>query len=152
MKSYTVHVDIALPRDRVLELFDSTENLFKWQKGLQGFEHLSGEAGQEGATSKLVYKNGKQTIELTETITRRDLPEAFDGTYAWKGGMNTLENRFIELGPDSTRWESTCSYQLSNPMLKIMGALFPGMFRKQNQKFLDAFKAFAEDGKDVREG
>ena len=36
-------------------------------------------------------------------------------------------------------------------MIKVMGFPIPGMFRKQNQKWLDHLKAFAETGADVRE-
>lgn len=149
MKSYTVEIEINLPRDRVIELFDNPDNLKKWQPGLQSFEHVSGEPGQPGARSKLVYLNGKHRVELTETVTKRDLPDEFNGTYSWGGGENTLENRFIELGPDRTKWESTCSYEFSSFMLKMMGFLFPGMFKKQNMVFLRNFKAFCEDGHDV---
>ena len=152
MKPYTVEIEIALPRERVVELFDEPENLYKWQTGLQSFEHLSGEPGQVGATSKLVYLNGKHRIELLETITDRNLPDEFSGTYEWSGGRNTLQNRFIALGPDRTRWESTCDYEFKSLMLKAMGALLPGTFRKQNLSFLKNFKAFCEQGFDVRNG
>ena len=37
-------------------------------------------------------------------------------------------------------------------MLKMMGFFFPGMFRKQNLSFLQNFKAFAEEGRNVNEG
>jgi hypothetical protein len=46
MKPYTVEIEIDLQRDEVLELFDSVENLYKWQTGLQSFEHLSGNLGK----------------------------------------------------------------------------------------------------------
>jgi len=152
MKSYTVEIEIDLPRDRVIELFDNPENLLKWQKGLQSFEPVSGEPGQPGAKSKLVFLNGKHRIELIETITERNLPDEFNGTYEWKGGRNTLRNRFIRLGPDRTRWECTCEYQFSSFMLKTMGLLLPGMFRKQHLSFLKSFKAFAENGVNVNDG
>jgi len=151
MKPYTVSIDIELPRDRVIELFDDPDNLPKWQPGLQSFEHVSGDPGQPGAVSRLVYVNGRHRIELTETITKRDLPDHFDGRYEWSGGSNTLHNTFVELAPDRTRWESTCAYQLESLPLKIMGALAPGMFRKQNMTFLQNFKAFCEEGRDVRD-
>ena len=151
MKPYTCSVEIDLARDRVIELFDNPDNLYKWQPGLQSFEHVSGERGQPGATSKIVYLNGKHRIEMTEVVTARELPERFDGYYEWGGGRNTLENRFIEVGPERTRWESTCSYELRSFMIKVMGFLMPGMFRKQNQKWMDHFKAFCEHGTDVRE-
>ena len=149
MKPYTVSIDIEAPRARVLELFDNPDNLSAWQTGFQSFEHLSGEPGHVGARAKVVYVNGKHRIELIETITKRDLPDAFDGTYEWKGGSNTLENRFIEVGPSQTRWESRCDYTFHSFFLKAMGFFAPGMFRKQNMKFLKNFKAFVEEGKRV---
>ena len=151
LKPYTVAVEIDLPRTKVLELFDSSENLFKWQNGLQSFKHLSGEPGQVGAKSELVYFNDGKKIELVETITLRDFPDRFDGHYQWGGGSNHLENRFIELDENRTRWESTCSYEFSSLFLKLMGMVMPGAFKKQNQKFLDNFKDFCENGTSVQE-
>ncbi len=55
MKENTVSIEIDLPRYRVIALFDSPENLFKWQTGLQSFERLSGEPGHPGGKSKLVF-------------------------------------------------------------------------------------------------
>ena len=99
-----------------------------------------------------MFKNGRRTIELTEIITERNLPDEFNGRYEWSGGSNTLRNRFIELGPNRTRWESTCDYQLDSFLLKMMGFFLPGMFRSQNLMFLRNFKVFCEHGRDVREG
>jgi hypothetical protein len=152
MKEYTVEVEIALPRDRVIELFDNTDNLCKWQTGLRSFQHISGQSGQPGAKSKLIFVNGRHTIELIETVTVRNLPDEFSGTYEWPGGRNTLRNHFIELGPARTKWESTCAYEFSSVMLKMMGFFCPGMFRRQNLSFLRNFKAFAEEGRNANEG
>ena len=151
MKPYTVEIEIDLPRDRVVELFDDPDNLVKWQAGLQSFEHLSGEPGQPGAKSKLVFKVGKRNVELFETVTERNLPDEFNGMYEWRGGKNTLRNRFIELGPNRTKWESTCDYEFSGLMMKLMGFLFPGKFHEQNMSFLRSFKAFAEEGRTVND-
>ncbi|MEM9411823.1 MAG: SRPBCC family protein, partial [Planctomycetota bacterium] len=115
------------------------------------FEHLSGEPGHAGARSKMVYVNGKHRIELFETITLRNLPDQFDGVYDWGDGSNTLENRFIELAENRTRWESTCTYEFKTLFLKLMGWFLPGSFKKQNQKFLDNFKAFCEHGTSVQD-
>jgi len=91
-------------------------------------------------------------IELIETVTERKLPDEFNGTYEWPGGRNTLRHRFIELGPNRTRWESTCAYQFSSFLLKLIGFFCPGMFRKQNLRFLQNFKAFAEEGHNANAG
>lgn len=150
MKPYTVSIDISRSRAEVIELFDSTENLYCWQTGLQSVELVSGEPGAVGAKMLLVYQDGKRRIELTETITLVNLPDEFNGTYEWSGGMNTLVNRFIEIDANTTRWESTCAYKFSSIMMKGMGLLFPGKFREQNMGFLRNFKAFCESGHDVR--
>ena len=92
---YTLETEIHLPREEVIKLFDNQENCFKWQEGLQSFEHVSGEPGQPGAKSRLVYQMGKRRIEMMETITARNLPDEFRGTYDAKGVHNIVENRFI---------------------------------------------------------
>lgn len=142
---YTVEIDIDLPRDRVIELFDSPENLFKWQKGLLSFDHISGEPGQPGAKSKLVFKMGKRTIEMIETVTERNLPDEFNGTYDAKGVYNIVKNRFTDLGPDKTHWESECEFQFSG-FMKVVAFFMKGAFAKQSLKYMQDFKAFAEDG------
>lgn len=149
VKPYTVSVEIDLPRAKVIELFDNPDNMFHWQNGLQSYEHLSGQPGQPGAKSKLIYINGKHTIELIETIDRRELPERFDGSYEWGGGRNSLENRFVEIAPERTRWDSTCHYEMRTLFLKAMALLMPGSFKKENLKFMKNFKAFAETGATV---
>ena len=36
--------------------------------------------------------------------------------------------------------------------MRLVGLLMPGAFRKQSLEHMQDFKAFAEQGKDVREG
>ncbi len=136
-------VDIDLPWQRVVELFDDRDNLFRWQDGLQSFEHLSGEPGQVGAQSKLVYRQGKRDFELIETITERRLPEAFNGTYTHKGVHNEVRNRFVELGPDKTRWECENAFRFSG-FMRLMAPFIRGAIAKKTQHDLNAFKQFAE--------
>ena len=64
---YITEVTIRVPREKVIALFDSTENLYKWQPGLKGFEHLSGEPGKEGAESRMVFAGRKGDLVMTET-------------------------------------------------------------------------------------
>lgn len=141
---YTTEVIINLPRARVIELFDDSENLKKWQPGLESFKHVSGTPGQPGAKSKLLYKTGKREIELIETITSRNLPDEFSGTYEASGVFNTLINRFYEDGPDKTRWVTDSEFKFSGLMM-IMTLLMRGSFRKQTCKTMEGFKNFAEN-------
>ena len=147
---YSVEIEIDLPRDRVIELFDDTENLYKWQEGLLRFEPISGEPGQPGAKSKLAFRMGKRELEMVETITERALPDRFDGTYETKGVYNVVRNRFEALGPDRTRWVSENEFRFSG-FMKVIGFLMRGSFPKTSMKYLTNFKAFAEEGRDVRD-
>jgi hypothetical protein len=140
---YTNEAEINLPIDRVIELFDNPDNMKHWQPGLQSFEHISGTPGQPGAKSRLRYKMGKREVEMIETITKRDLPREFSGTYEAKGVLNIISNYFTPLGPGKTKWVTESEFRFSG-MMKLLGFLFPGMFKKQSQKFLDDFKKFAE--------
>ena len=145
---YSVDIELDLPRDQVIALFDNSDNMYKWQDGLQSFEHLSGEPGQVGAKSKLVFQMGKRTIEMIETITERNLPDQFNGTYEAKGVHNVVNNQFIELGPNLTKWISENEFQFQG-FMKLIGFFLKSAFPKQSLKYLNDFKAFAEQGTDV---
>ncbi len=140
---YTNEVIIDLPLKKVLELFDSEENMFKWQPELISFEHVSGEKGEVGAKSNLLYKMGKREVEMVETIIKKDLPGEFNFTYEAKGVWNEMKNSFEEVDPSKTKWISHSEFRFSG-FMKIIGFLMPGSFKKQSQLALDRFKAFAE--------
>jgi uncharacterized membrane protein len=140
---FTVEVTIDLPRERVMALFDDLDNLYKWQDGLRSFEHVSGEPGQVGARSKMVYDMGNRQVTMIETITSRNLPDEYAGTYEATGVLTSIRNRFYEDGPHRTRWVADHEYKFSGPM-KIMSLAIGGIFPRRTQETMDAFKAFAE--------
>ncbi|MBL1213699.1 MAG: SRPBCC family protein [Ignavibacteriae bacterium] len=140
---YNTEVVINLPIAKVIELFDNSDNMKKWQPELVSYEHLSGTPGEVGAKAKLNYKMNKREVEMIETITERDLPKKFSGTYEANGVMNYISNTFEEIEPGKTKWVAENEFQFKG-FMKLMGMLMPGAFKKQSQKYLDQFKAFAE--------
>jgi uncharacterized membrane protein len=140
---YTSSIEINLNRDKLLDLFDNTENLYKWQPDLKNFQHLSGEPGQKGAKSKLVYKMGKRDIEMIETITERKFPEIFIGTYIAKGVKNKVVNIFQEHGDSKTIWTTENEFKFSG-FMAIMSKFMNGAFKKQTEKTMNQFKEYAE--------
>jgi hypothetical protein len=52
---------------------------------------------------------------------------------------------------NSTKWRSESEFQFSNFMMKAMGFLMPGAFKKQSLKYINNFKAFAKNGTSVSE-
>ena len=140
---YSSSVTIQLPRDKVLELFDSTENLYKWQQGLKSFEHLDGDPGQEGASSRMVYDMNGRTVEMTEKVFRRNLPDELSFTYEAKSVWNSCENKFVEISTDTTRWDMENEFKCTG-FMRIITALMPGSFKKQTLADMNRFKQFAE--------
>ncbi|MGA6161357.1 SRPBCC family protein [Amycolatopsis magusensis] len=159
---YTNSIEIALPREQVAQLLTDPAHLPKWLRGMVLHEPVSGAHGQLGTKSRVVLQSGKRQIECTETITRRDpadlhgIPEGsvvhFDREIVGAGMWSVVRERLTEAGPEATLWVSESEYRFSGPLMRLMGLLLPGAFRKQSQRHLRDFRAFAEQGKDVREG
>lgn len=147
---YQCTIDIHLPRERVIALFDDPANLKRWQPTLRNFERLDGVPGTVGARSKLTYKNkeGGREMVMTETVTVRELPERFAGTYTMDGVWNLVDNRFTAVNADLTRWDAEVEFKFTNPFLSFLGWVIPGMFKNQTQKFMKQFKDFAENQTD----
>ena len=140
---YTVELTIGLPRERVIELFDDSDNLPKWQEGLRSFEHMSGEPGHPGARSRLLYDMGRRQVEMIETIEKRALPDEFSGIYEASGVWNRVENRFYDEGPDLTRWQIDTEFRFSGVM-KVLSLFMRSSFPKQTLETMEHFKEFAE--------
>lgn len=140
---YSCEVTINLPRQRVIELFDNPENLKHWMPGLISFEPVSGTPGQPGAISRLEFQMGKRKMVMTETITVRNLPHEFSGTYDVQNVYNEVKNYFEEVGPDKTRY-STNNYFKFTGVMKLFAFFMQGTFKKTSQDYLNRFKAFAE--------
>lgn len=139
---YACETTIDLPRDTVIALFDDPANLARWQPELESFTHVSGEPGRPGAKSRLVYRMGRRVVEMTETVTVRDLPDEFSGTYEAPGVFNTVRNRFEEVD-GRTRWTAESEFRFAG-MMRYFAWLMPGLFRRQTEKFMRQFKEFAE--------
>lgn len=148
---YTTEVQVNLPRQRFIEKMDNPANMKHWQKGLVDYKILSGEPGQEGSKMELRYKMGKRNMVLVETIIKNNFPYEFHATYDAKNVHNIQKNYFKDIDGHSTQWVSETEFQFSGFMMKTMGFLMPGAFKKQSKKYMQDFKAFAEDGISVAE-
>ncbi len=158
---YTVSIEIGLPRERVVQLLADPAQMPKWLRGMVLHEPLSGAHGQVGTTSRIVMQMGEQRIEGTETITRREPADLhaipggrvvhFEREIVVEGMWNAVRDRLTEAGPESTIWQSESEYRFSGFMMRMVGLLMPGAFRKQSRQHMQDFKAFAEQGKDVRD-
>lgn len=147
---YTTEVIINLPRSRVIELFDSTENMYKWQPGLKSFEHLDGQPGQEGARSKLIYEGRKGDLVMTETISKRDFPEEFHAKYESRGVYNEMYNYFKEQDLNTTLWTTESIFNFKG-LMALMAPFMKSAFTNNTLLSMERFKTFAEQAQSTQE-
>ncbi|MEQ9403468.1 MAG: SRPBCC family protein [Cyclobacteriaceae bacterium] len=138
-------IDIDQPLEIVTQFFANPDYLGEYQEGFVKKELISGVQGQEGAVSKMYYQNGKHEIELTETVTSNNLPESFEGHYHHKHMDNTMKCTFTALDENKTRYQAEIEYTRINwVMPRLIAILFPGMYKKPAQRWLNNFKRFVE--------
>jgi hypothetical protein len=157
---YTISMEIALPRSRVIPLLEDPAHRPKWLRGLVSHEPVRGVDGQVGTESRIVFLSGQQSIECTETITRREpanphdvTPETvihFEREIVAKGMWNAAREHLTESGPESTLWVSDNEYRFKG-LMRLAAPLMRGAFMKQSREHMEDFRAFAEHGTDVRE-
>lgn len=136
---------IALPIERVLELYQKQDDLKLWQTGFVSKELIKGLPGVTGTKSKIIYHNNNNVIELIETILPSESKNIFVALYEHKHMINTMTSRFSQLAPYKTQLDLEIHYtKFIGIIPKLMALLFPGVFKKQTQKMVDNFKIYAE--------
>lgn len=141
---YTCRIEIQVPIKDVVALWQDEYYFSKWQDGFESITHLSGTPNTKGATARLIF-NGKQRMELKETIIVNNLPNEKKALYVHKHMTNTQTTRFNKINEVTTQYISEVEYmQFNGLFIKLMARLLPNMFKKQSEKWMLQFKTFAE--------
>lgn len=142
---YKGSVIIHKPREIVTTLFIDPNYNKEYQDGFVKKELISGNLGQNGAKSKMYYSDGKRDMVLTETIIKNDLPSSFEAFYHHKHMDNTMKCTFIEINSQKTEYKYEYEYTRINWFLpKLLAILFPSIYKKQGDKWMQQFKEFVE--------
>lgn len=145
MMKFKGSIEIKKPILLVTELFADTNSLKEYQDGFVRKELVSGQEGKNGAISKMYYKYGSRDMILTETIINNNLPDSFEAFYHHKHMDNTMKCQFKALDTNLTKYEYEFEYTRMNWIMpKLIAILFPGMYRKQGEKWIRQFKEFVE--------
>ena len=134
---------IDADQDSVWAAFDNAENMKAWQPTLESFALRSGEAGQPGAVTELVYDENGRKVTLLETITERREPHFLAGTYESDIGNALIVNHFEDAGDGRTRW-SMYGNQSFKGVFRVISIFFGGSIRKRNEEMMNNFKLLAE--------
>lgn len=142
---FTCKTYINLPRSEVVKLWDNDNNFKEWQDGFVKIEYLFGEPRATGSQARIFLEQGKQKLELLETVIANYLPNELKAKYEHTHMTNTLTTRFKSVSEHKTEYIAEIEYTKFNGFMpKLMAFLFPGMFKRQTQKWLNQFKRFAE--------
>jgi uncharacterized protein YndB with AHSA1/START domain len=123
---------IDADRETVWRAFDNPDNMTRWQPTLKSVTHKSGDPGQPGALSELVYDENGRDVVMTERITERRDPDFLAGSYESNWGTTVIVNHFEKAGDGQTRWISYSRHSFKGVMRFL--ALF---MRKSICKRLD---------------
>ena len=146
---YTCSTEINLSLRRTAELWNDDTHFSKWQDDFQSIELISGKKNTVGAKSKILF-NGKQKMELIETVLISDLPKEKKAMYEHIHMSNTQHTEFTVINPNTTLFTSTVEYtQFNKLMIRIFAKLFPKVFKKQSERWMSQFKTFAENHKEA---
>lgn len=138
-------VEINKPKELVARLFEDPDHLHEYQDGFVRKELVEGNQGMEGAVSTIYYKYGKRDMVLTETVILNQLPDSFEAFYHHEHMDNKMKCQFTALDENRTRYDYEFEYtRIDWFMPKLMAILFPGMYRKQGEKWMRQFKEFVE--------
>ena len=94
-----VIIDAAI--DAVWQAFDDPGNARRWQPTLDSVKHESGERGQPGAVSSLVYADGDVVMQ---TVTERREPHFMAMSRESARGASIVVNHFEALDEGRTKW------------------------------------------------
>lgn len=133
------------------ELLINKDNNKHWQEGLLDITLLEGESNEVGARYQLTFQMGKREMKMLETITEKNFPHSITYEYKADAMWNKLKMELEAIDAFRTKVTSISEFKGQNFMMKAMLFLAPGMFKKQTQKYLVAFKDFAENGTSVSE-
>lgn len=143
---YTKEIKVNVPIDEFVQKLDNIDNLKHWQRGLISAEHISGDLRLFGDKMRLIYRFGSRTLEITETITKRNLPNEFHANYKSKTSQNLQQNFYKKTNDGFTMWTSHNEFVPLNFKMRLILFFMPNAFKTQSVTYMQDFKNFAENG------
>lgn len=145
----TTKIEIQAPIDKVFKLFIDKDKFPEWKIGFINYEPISGLPGEEGAITRLTYKN----YCMIETILKKNIPGLYTAAYEFVQNNRTMMkhtavHKFTPLTTNKTAIEVASEVtEVNNFMMKIFMKIFPNAGKKQLEDQMKHFKILAEKNK-----
>lgn len=140
---YTISNIIHKPLADVISKFVEPEGAKHWMDGLQKIERISGKPLEVGSESNFYFLHKGKEMKIAETVLEQKLPESVKFGYQSPMGYNEVELVFEEQADGSVK-QINHSYFEMKGIMKYIGFLFKGVFKKQSMTYLNGFKSYVE--------
>lgn len=141
--NYTSEITIALPREKLLDLFQNDRFVLSWLDGLKIIRHISGKRFHRGSITEMVFDMDGKDVVIVETILETNYPDSYDAHYKTKAMINITRNKLIDQG-DSTLWQSENIFKLSG-LSRIFEPFMKKQFVKKTNADMQKLKLTAEN-------
>lgn len=140
---FQAEIEIEKPIKHVVALFSDPSNTIKWLEGLKSTTLISGNLGEPGSKSKVIFETPAGRMQLMETIISKNLPDEYVIRYEGDGYVGYTKHQFIKVDKTLTKFISSQDVELQGA-LKFVGGLISGTIKKQLERSTVCFKNFAE--------
>lgn len=141
--SYKTQVSINKPIENVFETFTDISNRKYWIPELHSYEVVNQNPGKTGSVYKLVVQNQGQEIISTEKVMAYIKNQKFTLYYTAQNMLKRDDYVFNQKeGMTQIILNSSC--QSDSYIMACIFPYFKGTFQKQDQIYLNNFKAFLE--------
>ena len=138
-----VTTTINAPAEMVWENMMNTENLKHWLTGFRSAEHLTGNIGETGSTSKLRFMERGKEIEVLETVLFSKQHQQFTSRMEQNSFSVESDFRLVSFG-HRTELIQTVNFQPKNFFMKLLLPIIKGAMKKRNLNELLKLKNFIE--------
>jgi uncharacterized protein YndB with AHSA1/START domain len=141
--TYIAEVTVNKSIKEVFEVFNNSENIKNWVPEVKSFEVVNKNPGKTGSVYKIVIDNKGQEVIMTEKVMAYVPNEKVTLFFDAEGMLKRDDYIFKEKDGVTTITLNT-SCQSDSYILACIFPYFKGTLQKQDQSYLNNFKAFAE--------
>ena len=136
-------VVIDANREAVWSAFHNPADIFKWQPTLKSLTHKSGNPGDIGAVSELIYAGGIGKRVVSETITENRRPHFMSGIYEARWSKSLVVNYFENIGGNRTRWVAHANHHFGG-IMKLVTPVLRRVISMRAENDMGRFKLMVE--------
>ena len=141
--TYRAEVNVNKSIKVVFEIFNNSESIKNWVPEVKSFEIVNTNPGKTGSVYKIVIDNKGQEVTMTEKVMAYVPNEKVTLFFDAEGMLKRDDYIFKEKDGVTTITLNT-SCQSDSYILACIFPYFKNTFQKQDQSYLNNFKAFAE--------